>query len=118
MEDRVISILKSLKSIKPDEGFISRSRQMIFSSAQQPRRGLSVLESFKLAAALALASILLFVALGGLSYIQKSSSTLLTNAKTQANPDFEIQIGQAKYDLGNQTEVGVNIEEILKNLSL
>ena len=114
--DRLEQILKSLKSIKPDEGFISRSRQMIFASAQKPRFGLSVLESFKLAAALALASVLLFVALGGLSYVQGNAPALMTHEN--GNPDFQIQLGQLEYNLGNDVEVGVKVEELLKNLSL
>lgn len=112
-----------MKGIRPEDGFLNRSKQMIFATEQNPAKfGLSIFESFKLATALALASILLFVALGGLSYlgINGVASTLLTNLKGDSeNQDFHIQLGQAKYDTGNQPEVGANtISEILKNLSL
>ncbi len=120
MEDQLNKILKAFKSIKPEEGFLQRSRQMIMASEQKPMRfGLSLFENLKLGAALALATLLLFVALGGLAYLGGSSgAALMVNKEGSVNGDFEIQIGQAEYNLGEDIEVSANVEEILKNLSL
>ncbi len=121
MEDQVIKTLKSLKSLKPEDGFISRSRRMILASEQNPARfGFSLFENMKLAAALVLASALLFIALGGLSFHLASSPELFTDSQhpKAGNVNFQIQIGEAKYNLGNATDVGLNVNEVLKNLSL
>ncbi len=129
MEERLIKVLKSLKLVSPDDGFIHRSRQILFASEQKPapaRFVFSFSESFRLAAALAMASILLFIALGGLSYLHLGnlSPSLLTKAggenlkSEMENLNFQIQLGQAKYDLGNEKSVGLDIDELLKNLSL
>ena len=125
MEERLIKVLKMLKMIKPDEGFIDRSRQLILNNEPEPKvvpafSGFRVPEGFKLMAALAMAAILLFVALGGLSFMNLGSSapSLLTNQAGSGNSNFEIQLGQAKYDLGDEKSVGLNLEELIKNLSL
>lgn len=130
MEEQLIKILKALKLIKPEEGFVQRSRGIILSSPQL-RRSLfgfrsNIFESFKLAAAITLASALLFVFLGGLSYfnVKNLSPVLLTslndeNLKAEEQKlDFQIQLGQVTYDLGSEKEIGAKIDELLNNLSL
>lgn len=129
MEEQLIKILKALKLIKPEEGFVQRSRGIILSSPQ--KQGLfgfrsNIFESFKLAAAITLASALLFVFLGGLSYfnVKNLSPVLLTslndeNLKAEEQKlDFQIQLGQVTYDLGSEKEIGAKIDELLNNLSL
>lgn len=130
MEEQLVKILKQFKLIRPDEGFIKYSRQNILSSPQL-RKGIlgfrsNVFESFKLATAIALASALLFVFLGGLSYFNVKNLTpvLLTslndeNLKAEeAKLDLQIQLGELTYDLGQEKEIGAKIDELLKNLSL
>ncbi len=130
MEDQLIKFLKSLRSIVPDEGFVSRSRNLVTSAPQHSAgwfvfRG-SVLQSIKLGAALTLASGLLFIVLGGVSFfnIRNLSPVMLSsinqkNIQAEAdNVGFQIQVGQAKYDINSDKEVGVKIDELLKDLSL
>ncbi len=130
MEDQLIKFLKSFKSIVPDEGFVSRSRKLVLASEQHSRgwfifRG-GIMESLKLGAALTLASALLFIVLGGVSYfnVRNLSPVMLSsvnqsNIQTEAdNLDFHIQLGEIKYDVNADKEVGAKIDELLKNLSL
>lgn len=129
MEEQLIKILKSLKLIKPDEGFVKHSRPAIV-SAPQLRKNLfgisNIFEGFRLAAAITLGSALLFVFLGGISYlnIQNFTPALLSglnddNLKAEENKlDLQIQLGELTYDLSQEKEIGAQIDELLKNLSL
>lgn len=130
MEEQLIKILKELKGIKPEEGFVKRSRQLVLASPIKARGFLGLkmnfLESFKLAAALTLASALLFVLLGGFSYLNLKNlspmgltSLNAENLKAEAEKlDFQIQLGEAVYNINSDKEVGLKIDELLKNLSL
>lgn len=108
--------------MKPDDGFVRRSRDLILASEQNQTPGFSFFEAFKLAGALTLASVLLFVALGGFTgfNLQSLSPGMLSSLdKAQEQPaGFHIQIGQVQYDLGDDKEVGAKIDELIKNLSL
>lgn len=132
MEEGLNKILKELKAIKPDEGFVQRSRHLILSSPQE-KRGLfnfklNLFEGVKLATAITLASAMLFVFFGGLSYFNVKNLSPVTlsslnadNLKAEAEKlDFQIQLGQANYNLGSESdkEIGAKIDEILKDLSL
>ncbi len=130
MEEGLIKILKQLKAIMPDEGFVKRSRQIILASPQI-RRGfmglkIGIFESIKLASALTLASALLFVALGGLSFFNvKNLSPMILSSLNDENLkaeeqklDFQIQLGEVTYNLGEDKEIGARIDELLKDLSL
>lgn len=130
MEEQLSKILKSLKSVAPDEGFISRSRNLITSAPQYSAgwfifRG-SVLQSIKMGAALTLASGMLFIVLGGISFfnVRNLSPVMLSsvnkeNLEAEAeNLDFQIQLGQLKYDVDSEKEIGARIDEVLQNLSL
>src|SRR3989344_2811883 len=115
MEEQLDKILKALKYIKPEDGFVRGSRQFILSSEQKPMRfGLSLIENMKLGAALALASLLLFIALGGIAYLSGDSSPMMANSENNAEEGFTIQLGEAQYNLGNDVEVG-QVDEIFKN---
>ena len=125
MEDRIIKILQSLKLIKPDEGFVSRSRNTVLNSPQNTRwvPNLNFLETLKFSAALTLASALLFVFLGGLAYfnVKNASPMLLSGVNDndlkveEANVDFQIQLGEVTYYLDSEKELGAQIEELIKN---
>lgn len=130
MEDQLMKILKSFKSIIPEQGYVERSKKVIIShqqNAARPAFGWSnVLESFKLGAALTLASGLLFIVLGGLSMfnIRNMAPVLLTSVNDEnisveaSNLDFQIQLGEAAYHFDSDKEVGAKIDELLNNLSL
>ncbi len=127
MEDRLIKILQSLKSEKPDEGFIARSRNSILNSPQNIRnrwmRSFSFLETLKFSAALTLASALVFVFLGGLAYFnaKNASSMLLSGVNDNDlkiegdSVDFQIQLGEVTYHLDSEKELGAQIQELIKN---
>ena len=89
MEDQLAKILKSLKSIAPDEGFVSRSKNLITAAPQHSAgwfvfRG-SVLQSIKMGAALTLASGLMFVVLGGISFfnVRNLSPVMLSSVNKE-----------------------------------
>ncbi len=124
MEEQIIKILKSFKSISPDEGFVKRSRHLILSSPQKIRSTFffgskaSFLESFKLVTTVALASALMFIVLGGLSVFnaqmtkfQPMVSDLDDNSLQLPNSDFRIELSQIKYDLDPEKEIGANVDE-------
>lgn len=130
MEDKLNQILKSLKSIAPEEGFVSRSRALLDSASQHGRgwfvfRG-PILQSIKLGMAVSLASGLLFIVLGGVSFfnIRNLSPVMLSsinkaNIQSEAdNMDFQVQLGEAKYDVNADKAVGLKIDALLKDLSL
>ena len=121
MEEGLIKILKELKAIKPDEGFVKRSRQMILSAPQRKQNLLgiriNIFESFKLGAALTLASALLFIVFAGVSYLNNSGPALLADQHKAGNQsDFYIQLGEARYDLNKDKELGAKIEKLLEEL--
>lgn len=121
MEEKLIKILKSLKAINPDEGFVQRSRNLILTSPQRekPRFRLNFIENLKLAAALALASALLFVVITGLPYLSNLGPARLADKHKQNQPtDFYIQLGEVKYDLNSDKELGAEIEKLLKDRHL
>lgn len=130
MEEGLMKILKELKAIRPEEGFVRRSRQIILASSQA-RRGflglkISIFESFRLAAAVTLASALLFVVFGGLSLfnVKNLSPMILSSLNNESlkaeeqKLDFQIQLGEVTYKLGEDKETAAKIDEILKDLSL
>lgn len=130
MEEQLIKFLKQLKLIEPSEEFIKRSRPTILSAPQLNRSIFSfksnIFEGFRLAAALTLGSALLFVFLGGVSYLNMNNGTpgLLTDANEESlraeeeKSDFQIELSQVNYDLDAEKGIGARIDEFLKNLSL
>lgn len=121
MEEALIKLLKSLKAIKPDEGFVECSRNLILASSrrEKPRFRLNFVENLKLVAALALASILLFAVITGLPYLSNLGPARLAEKQKATQPaDFYIQLGEVKYDLNSDKELGAEIEKLLKNRHL
>lgn len=131
MEDQIIKILKSFKSIGPDEGFVKRSRQLILSAPQKIKNTFffsskaSFLESFKLATTVALAGALLFIILGGVSVFnakitnfQPMFTDLDSKNLKSAESGFDIKLGQITYDLDSEKDIGAKIDEALDSLSL
>lgn len=131
MEDQIIKILKSFKSIGPDEGFVKRSRQLILAASQIKRTFFfnsraSFFETFKLATGVVLAGVLLFVFLGGLSVFSAKVTgfapmivTDLNDEKLQSpDSNFHIELSRITYDLDPEKDIGAKIDEALDNLSL
>ncbi len=128
MEEKILQLLKSLKILQPDKGFLDRSKNLIMSAPQKQFPGLvrGVLDSLKLSMALSLASLLLFVVIGGFSYLnlQKVSPgavSLINEAKLRSeasNLDFQIQLGEVKYYLESDEAIGAEIDKLLDELTL
>lgn len=128
MEERIIKILKLFKSMKPEDGFVNRSRGDVLSAPQSATRpiGHGIWESLKFGAALALASFLLFVFLGGVASfnIKNLSPVMLGSVNNEAiheeaaNLDFQIQLGEAEYHLDSEKEIGAQIDKIINSLAL
>lgn len=109
MEDKINKILKSLRFIQPDSEYRARSRAQILAvpKASKPWHSFitEILETFNFSAALVLAGVLLFVAIGGLSYfkITNVSPLALTGFDEQdlwresQGLDFSIKLGEIKY---------------------
>ncbi|TSC89558.1 MAG: hypothetical protein G01um10143_48 [Parcubacteria group bacterium Gr01-1014_3] len=128
MEEKILQLLKSLKILQPEKGFLERSKNLIISAPQKQFPGLvrGVLDSLKLSMALSLASLLLFVVIGGFSYLnlQKVSPgavSLINEAKLRSeasNLDFQIQLGEVKYYLESDEAIGAEIDKLLDELTL
>ena len=107
MENQLSKIFKEFKSIQPDPGFIKRSRLALAvlpsqRSANPIRRGvMEALESFKFAAAITFASLMLFLIVGGVSYFKfKNAPGILGSIQEQdliSEAEFSIKLGDVKY---------------------
>ena len=84
------------------------------------------MQSIKLGAAMTLASALLFIILGGVSFfnVRNLSPVMLSsineeNIAAEADKlDFNIQLGQLEYDVTDEKEIGAKLDDLLKNISL
>ena len=123
MEEKIYKILKAGRSINPSEEFKTRSRRLIVTTPQnQPGIFYTIrnelLENFGFGLALGLASLLIFVILGGFSYFKTSFApeniTLIGEeliAEVE-NLDFQIQLGAAKYFEESAEEIAALLKEI------
>lgn len=107
MEDKLITLLKTLSLIEPDEAskVRSRSRIVVAKTPTLSRVRTGFFESMKLGTAMALASVLLFIIVGGFSYfkltsvatVASSSFDFKTLSAEAANIDLRVQLGEAEY---------------------
>jgi|GEM_PF-5532595 len=118
MEQELIKTLKQIKEVKPDEGFIERSRNLILTATKPARPGFNLFDNLKLAAVLTMASVLLFVAITGLPYLKGAGPGPVAKEGVPQSGDFYIQLGEVKYDLNQDKELGAEIEKILKEKHL
>jgi hypothetical protein len=125
MEEIIIKTLKSLRAIEPSNDFIHRSKSVILNTPKTNHH-LSTLkmgfwESLKFGAALSLASILIFVIVGGASYVKNLAPTVLTglednNLLSEASAvDFQIKLSEIKYYEEAAKEVTALLNEVSKN---
>lgn len=122
MEDNLIKILREFSNIQPDAGFIKRGRLALSvlppqKIANPVRRGvMEALESFKFAAAITFASLMLFLIMGGVSYVKfKNSPGILGSMQEQDLKDeaeFSIQLGEAKYFEQSAEQVAAALNKI------
>lgn len=125
-ENRIIQTLKEFKKSNPDSGFINHSRRTILVTSQKSTGTSSFFQNFKLFSVVALAGMLLFFILGGVSYFSSPTfgpAILIRidedKVKAQAEKlDLQIQLGEVTYRVESEKEIGAKIDEILKNLSL
>jgi hypothetical protein len=120
--DNFFKILKSLNKIQPDPDYKANSKRLILSAPQNPRLGwrLGIFESFKLGAAITLASVLTFIVIGGISLFQftKVSPASLTSFDSQdltteaLSLDLKIQLGEAKYFDASTQDVAAVLDKV------
>lgn len=124
MEEKIIQLFKNLKTIRPSEHFVQRSKHIILSSQQNKNTAKTIwykiFESLKVSSGLALASLLLFVLVSGVAYNKITNSRLLltsfNQSKLVAEADtlnLDIHLKEAKYFDDTNKE----IENALKKIS-
>ena len=124
-EDKIIQSLKSLKAVEPSVDFSHRSKGVILATPKINHH-LSTLktgfwESLKFSAALSFASILIFVIVGGASYVKNLAPAVLTglednNLLSEASAvDFQIKLSEIKYYEEAAKEVTALLNEVSKN---
>ncbi|MEK9186313.1 MAG: hypothetical protein AAB885_01870 [Patescibacteria group bacterium] len=120
--DNFFKILKSLHKIQPDLDYKATSRRLILVAPQSPKLALrfGIFESFKLGAAITLASVLTFIVIGGISLFQftKVSPGSLTSFDSQdltteaLSLDLKIQLGDAKYFDDSTQDVAAVLDKV------
>lgn len=111
-DEELIKNLKAFSQIKPDSGFVERSRVLILAI---PKKRVG----FRFGPVLAFASLVLFLILGGLSYLN-SNKTSLTSLdadnllKEAADLDISINLKEAKYFDESAKEVAAVLERVSK----
>lgn len=132
MEEQLFKKIKLLQSVQPRKEFTEQSRRLVLAAPQaSPLMGFftRVIDTLKYSAALGLATVLLFLFIGGFSYfkITNISPLVLTSFEAQGleqevqSLDFRIQLGQAKYfDEATQqvAESEKAIDELLNQITL
>lgn len=127
MEDKIIKTLKALRSIEPDQDFKHRSRSVILSTPRTshhfPGLRIRFWEGMKFAGALSLASLLIFLIFGGLSYfsVQNLAPAILTgidenNLLSEASAvEFQIRLNEIKYYEESVKQVTALLEKLAEN---
>lgn len=137
MPETLIKTLQKLKEIGPDADFSQRSLPLILNAPQNRSIPLyNFFRAFQFSGALALASLLIFVAFGGFAKFGSglSGSSQLTsldaeNLRQELNSlDLKIKLSEVKYSENplNQANVALNqaetedksVEDLLKELAL
>jgi hypothetical protein len=121
MEQSIINILKAFKRATPRPEFLASSRQIIlgkeqFSSSRFISSRMRFFETLRFSTALALGAVLLFVVLGGISYLRNDSGSLAHSNETilgEANSlNLQIQIKEAAYFSKTAEDVAVALDQI------
>lgn len=106
MEEQILKILRAFRGITPDADFTARSRSIVAGAPQRRTIArIGFFDSMKLGTAMVLASVLLFVLVGGFSYFQLTNTASVAassfdfemlNAEAR-KIDIRIQLGEATY---------------------
>ena len=126
-------LLSPLRRIAPDSAYMTRSKELIAFSAQEaPVKSLRtrlmsrIFESMTLTAGVALASLLIVIALGSISYLGGSShsggqvAASFNNdslALEAQSADFSIQIQNISYFDESARQVALALDKIAESLS-
>jgi len=120
MEEKISKLLKICRGIEPSGEFKERSRRLILTT--RPRRltvleiiKQEVLENLKFSLALGLASVLVFIMLGGINRGNREQASNIGGAELLSeirNVDFQIQLGEAEYFAESAEEIAALLGEI------
>ncbi|MDP3901919.1 MAG: hypothetical protein Q8Q37_03050 [bacterium] len=127
MEDRLNKALKPFKAIKPSADFMRYSRAEILATKQKffsARRSWhwNFWSSVKFASSLTLATLLVLIVIGGLSYFNLNlAPTLLTELDKESllreanSLDFQIHLKELKYYDDSAKEVAALLDQVTEN---
>lgn len=121
MSDPITKTLQKLKDIEPSEEFKQRSLSLILDSSQKSSVAIllkDIFNAFKFSGALIMASVLIFIVLGGLSVLNLkvfSPATLAglntNNLKEEINNvDLQIRLSEIKYYEDSDNKTGVALK--------
>lgn len=125
-KNKLIQILKYFQKIKPDKDFAARSRRDVLLSQKIDHRisviKTGLLNSFKFSGALMLASLMIFVIFGGLTFfnIKNLSPVMLTSFNDNklmaesGKVEIEIKLKEVEYYERSAREVATLLNEIIK----
>ncbi len=120
--DYLVHYLKSLKSIKPDDGFLLQSRNIILSQTSKPsyvfRLKNELLNVLKFSFAVGLTAVM-FLSLGGKLFPKNNIFVASLNnknlVKESLKADIDIQLAEAKYYKETTAQVTLALNEIIKD---
>jgi len=119
MKFNLESQLKQLKAIQPNAEFVQHSRKLLLLEKPVSRLRLNFFEQLKMSGALVLASLLLFVLAGSVSYLaggKNKLANLKLNSAEADSPELNIRLQEMKYfeELNKEIE---KIENAIENLT-
>src|SRR3989338_8001412 len=123
MSDPITKTLQRLKEIEPSEEFKQRSLSLILGASQKSSVTIllkDIFSAFQFSGALIMASVLIFIVLGGLSVLNLklfSPATLAglntTNLKEEiSNVDLQIRLSEIKYYEDSSNKIGVALKAV------
>lgn len=120
IEDALKKALKNSKDIQPSDELRDRLSRLVTLSPQNKLGFLETVryefaENASFSAALALASILVAVAVGGFTYWSKGPGAVARNTEFEAETqalDFQIQLGEVQYLNDSAAEITAYLQEI------
>jgi len=129
IEQKLTTYFKRYATITPRAEFLARSRMSISAQVQLPLAGTwfsSLRESVTTGSALALASFLLLLIVGGVSYISKQSGQLATTSsfnndsltKEAALLTFHVQLKDAEYFDESASQVVRALDQIANETTI
>ncbi len=124
-EDFLKQLLQPLRRIEPEQTFIAASKARILLATQEPpmnmlssRLRIRFFESLTLTGAIALASFLILIAFGSISYLSGGGATLATSFNNDAliseaqSTDFQLQIKAVTYFDESAKQVAMALDKI------